>query len=137
MATVIRQGDTFFAKKGAYFDGNVRIDGNFVVPASTHFWGKLDVTGRLELGPRSSIAMGLTCGSAIIGSNVRVKGPIVAAGDVTILDNAVVHSVQAGGKVTLRTGVRIGDVTAEDALVIHGKIKSGKLIGKTVKVLGD
>jgi predicted acyltransferase (DUF342 family) len=137
MATVIRQGDTFFAQKGAYFDGNVKIDGNFIVPAHTHFWGRLDVTGRLELGPRSSVALGITCKSAIIGSSVRVKGPIVAQEDVTILDNAAVHSVQAGGKVTLRTGVRVGDVTAQDALIIHGKIKSGKLIGKSVKVLGD
>ena len=137
MATVIRQGDTFFAQKGAYFDGNVRIDGDFVVPARTHFWGKLDVDGRLELGPRSSVALGITCRSAIIGSSSRVKGPIRAEGDVTVLDNAAVRSVDAGGKVTLRTGVRVGDVTAGDALIIHGKIRSGKLIGKTVKVLGD
>ncbi len=137
MATVIRQGDTFFAKSGAYFDGNVKIDGNFIVPAHTHFWGRLDVTGRLELGPRSSVALGITCGSAIIGSNVRIKGPVVASGDVTILDNAVVHSIHAGGKVTLRTGVRVGDVTAQDSLIIHGKIKSGKLVGKNIKVLGD
>ncbi|OPY39259.1 MAG: Polymer-forming cytoskeletal [Methanoregula sp. PtaU1.Bin051] len=137
MATVIRQGDTFFAKSGDYFDGNVKIDGDFIVPAHTHFWGRLDVTGRLELGPRSSVALGITCGSAIIGSNVRVKGPIAASGDVTILDNAVVHSVEAGGKVTLRPGVRVGDVTAQDSLIIHGKIKSGKLIGKSIKVLGD
>lgn len=137
MATVIRQGDTFFAQKGSYFDGNVKIDGNFIVPAHTHFWGKLDVTGALELGPRSTVALGITCRSAIIGSSVRVKGPVVAEGDVTILDNAAIQSVTAGGKVTLRTGVRVGDVTAQDSLVIHGKIKSGKLIGKNVKVLGD
>jgi predicted acyltransferase (DUF342 family) len=137
MAAVIRQGDTFFAQKGSYFDGNVKIDGNFIVPAHTHFWGKLDVAGALELGPRSSVALGITCKSAIIGSSVRVKGPLVAEGDVTILDNAAVHSVTAGGKVTLRTGVRVGDVTAQDSLIIHGKIKSGKLIGKNVKVLGD
>lgn len=137
MAKVIQQGDTFFAPKGSYFDGNVRIDGNFVVPAHTHFWGRLDVSGRFELGPRSSVALGVTCGSAIIGSQVRIKGPIIANGDVTILDNAVVHSVQAEGKVILRTGVRVGDVTAKDMLIIHGKIRSGKLIGKHVKVLGD
>lgn len=137
MATVIRQGDTFFAEKGAYFDGNVKIDGNFIVPPRTHFWGRLEVTGRLELGPRSTIAGGITCGSAIIGSNSRIKGPVVAEQDVTILDHAIVHEVRAGGKVTLRTGVTVGDVTAGDALVIHGKIKSKKLIGKTMKVLGD
>jgi cytoskeletal protein CcmA (bactofilin family) len=137
MVKVIQRGDTFFAEKGAYFDGNVKIDGNFIVPAHTHFWGRLYVTGRLELGPRSSVVLGINCGSAIIGSNGRVKGPIVATGDVTILDNAIIHSVQADGKVILRQGVRVGDVTAKDALIIHGRIKSGRLIGKSVKVLGD
>jgi len=137
MAKVIQQGDTFYAEKGAYFDGNVKIDGNFIVPAHTHFWGRLNVSGRLELGPRSSVALGILCGSAIIGSNARVKGPIVATGDVTVLDHAIVHSLQAAGKVILRQGVRVGDVSSGDTLVIHGKIKSGKLIGKNVKVLGD
>jgi cytoskeletal protein CcmA (bactofilin family) len=137
MAKVIRKGDTFFAEKGAYFDGNVKVDGNFIVPAHTHFWGRLNVGGRLELGPRSSVALGINCASAIIGSSARIKGPIVATGDVTILDNAVVHSVLAEGKVILRQGVRVGDVTAKDALVIHGRIRSGRLIGKSVKVLGD
>jgi cytoskeletal protein CcmA (bactofilin family) len=137
MAKVIQKGDTFFAEKGAYFDGNVKIEGNFIVPAHTHFWGSLNVSGRLELGPRSSVALGITCGSAIIGSNVRVKGPIVATGNVTILDHAIVHSIIADGKVLLRQGVRVGDVTSKDTLIINGRIKSGKLIGKSVKVLGD
>jgi predicted acyltransferase (DUF342 family) len=137
MAKVIKKGDTFYAEKGAYFDGNVKIDGDFIVPAHTHFWGRLNVSGRLELGPRSSVALGISCGSAIIGSNARIKGPIVATGDVTVLDHAIVHSLQAAGKVILRQGVRVGDVSSGDTLVIHGKIKSGKLIGKNVKVLGD
>ncbi len=137
MAAVIRQGDTYYAKSGTYFDGNVKIEGNFIVPPRTHFWGRLDVTGRLELGPRSTVALGITCGSAIIGSNSRIKGPVIADSNVTILDNSMVQEVRAGGNVTLRTGVRTRDVTAGDALIIHGKIKSGKLIGKTVKILGD
>ncbi|HOX34422.1 MAG TPA: polymer-forming cytoskeletal protein [Methanoregulaceae archaeon] len=137
MVTLVRQGDTFYAQRGSYFDGNVKIDGNFVVPPRTHFWGRLAVAGRLELGPRSTVALGITCGSAIIGSNARIKGPVTADGDVTVLDNAVIHEIRAGGNVTLRTGVHVGDVTAGEALVIHGKIKSKKLVGKTVKVLGD
>lgn len=137
MPTVIQKGDTFFAQKGAYFDGNVKIDGNFIVPARTHFWGRLLVTGTLELGPRSSVALDVTCWNAIIGSQSRIKGPLVAHGDVTILDNAIVHSVKAGGKVILRTGVHVGDVTSSDTIVIHGKIKSGKLVGKNMKVLGN
>ena len=137
MPTLIRKGNTFFAQKGAYFEGNVKIEGDFVVPARTHFWGRLTVTGTLELGPRSSVALDVSCWNAIIGSQSRIKGPVVAHGDVTILDHAVVHSVRAGGKVILRTGVHVGDVTSDDTIIVHGKIKSGKLTGKHMKVLGD
>ncbi|MDO8874183.1 MAG: polymer-forming cytoskeletal protein [Methanoregula sp.] len=137
MPTLFQKGNIFFAQKGAYFEGNVKIDGDFIVPAHTHFWGRLTVTGTLELGPRSSVALDISCWNAIIGSQSRIKGPIVAQGDVTILDHAAVHSVKAGGKVILRTGVHVGDVTSEDTIIVHGKIKSGKLTGKNIKVLGN
>ena len=137
MPTVIRKGSTYFAKEGSYFEGNVRIDGDFVVPARTHFWGKLHVTGDLELGPRSSVTLDVSCNNAIIGGQCRIKGPITARGDVTILDHAVVHSVQAGGKVILRTGVSVGDVTCGDTITVHGRIRSGNLVGKTMKVIGN
>src|SRR5512136_3117324 len=104
MPTVLQKGNTFYAQKGSYFEGNVKIDGDFVVPPHTHFWGRLDVTGSLELGPRSSVALDLTCGSAVIGSQCRIKGPITAGGDVILLDHASVHSVIAGGRVILRPG---------------------------------
>jgi len=137
MPTLIQKGNTYFAQKGSYFEGNVKIDGDFVVPPRTHFWGRLTVTGNLELGPRSSVALDISCGNAVIGSQCRIKGPVVASGDVTILDHASIHSVQAGGKVILRPGVIVGDVTSQDAIIVHGKIKSGNLIGKSMKVLGD
>ena len=137
MPTLIQKGNTYFAQKGSYFEGNVRIDGNFVVPPHTHFWGRLIVSGNLELGPRSSVALGITCGSAVIGTQCRVKGPIIAHGSLTILDHASVHSIQADGRVILRPGVIVGDVTSQDEIIIHGKIKSGNLIGKSMKVLGD
>jgi len=137
MPTIIQKGDTFFAQKGAYFDGNVKIEGNFSVPAHTHFWGRLTVTGTLELGPRSSVALDVNCWSAIIGSQSRIKGRLVAHGDVTLLDHAMAHSVQAGGKVILRPGVIVGDVTSNDTIIIHGRIKSGKLMGRNMKVIGN
>jgi len=137
MPTIIQKGDTFFAQKGAYFDGNVKIEGNFIVPAHTHFWGHLTVTGTLELGPRSSVALDVNCWSAIIGSQSRIKGRLVAHGDVTLLDHAMAHSVQAGGKVILRPGVIVGDVTSNDTIIIHGRIKSGKLMGRNMKVIGN
>jgi cytoskeletal protein CcmA (bactofilin family) len=137
MAKVIREGSTYFAPKGSYYEGNVRIDGDFIVPAHTHFWGRLVVTGRLEFGPYSSVALDVTCESAIIGSRTRIKGPLVASGDVTLLDHAIVHSVKASGKVVIRPGVRVGDVTSSGTIIVHGRIKSGKLIGKNMKVLGN
>jgi len=137
MPTVIQKGSTFFAQKGAYFEGNVKIDGDFIVPAHTHFWGRLTVTGTLELGPRSSVALSINCWNAVIGSQSKIKGPLIAHGDVTILDHAVVHSVVAGGKVIIRPGVTVGDVTSQDAIIVHGKIKSGNLVGKSMKVLGN
>lgn len=84
MPTVIQKGNTYYAQKGSYFEGNVKIEGDFIVPPHTHFWGRLMVTGNLELGPRSSVALDINCFSAVIGSQCRVKGPIVAHGDVTI-----------------------------------------------------
>jgi predicted acyltransferase (DUF342 family) len=137
MPRVIRKGATFFAEKGAYFEGNVKIEGDFVVPQRTHFWGKLTVTGALELGPRSSVALDITCGKAIIGSQSRIKGPIVSEGDVTVLDHSIVHSIQAKGNVILRPGVSVGDVECAGTIVVHGRIRSGKLVGKTMKVLGN
>jgi cytoskeletal protein CcmA (bactofilin family) len=137
MANVICKGTTFYAPKGAYYEGNVRIDGDFIVPARTHFWGRLVVTGRLELGKKSSVALDVECGSAIVGSHARIKGPLVAAGDVSLLDHCVVYSVNAGGRVMIRPNVRVGDVTSADTIVVHGKIKSGKLTGKSMKVFGD
>jgi cytoskeletal protein CcmA (bactofilin family) len=137
MPTLIQKGNTYFAQKGSYFEGNVKVDGDFVVPPRTHFWGRLTVAGTLELGPRSSVALDITCRDAVIGSQCRVKGPISAKGEVTLLDHASVHSVQANGKVIIRPGVIVGDVTSQDAIIIHGKIKSGNLIGKSMKVLGD
>jgi predicted acyltransferase (DUF342 family) len=137
MPTVIQKDTTFFAEKGSYFEGNVKINGDFVVPAHTHFWGRLVVTGSLELGPRSSVALDINCWNAVIGSQCRVKGPIVAHGDVTILDHAAVHSIDAGGKVILRPGVIVGDVKSGDAIIVHGRIKSGNLVGKSMKVFGD
>lgn len=135
--TVIRNGDTCYAQKGANFEGNLKIEGNFIVPARTNFSGQLTITGTLELGPGSCVLRGVNCWNAVIGRQSRIKGPLVAHGDVTVLDNAVVHSVTAGGKVILRKGVRVGDVISKDTIIIHGRIKSGKLLGKKIKVLED
>ncbi|MCC7565979.1 MAG: polymer-forming cytoskeletal protein [Methanomicrobiaceae archaeon] len=134
MTKVYRRGDTYIAPRGAFFDGNVKIDGDFIVPPDTHIWGWLKVGGRLELGPLSTVGGRVESRSAVIGRDVRLKGPLVVEEDVVICDNARLKSVTAGGNITLRQGVRVGDVTSSGTIYVHGKIKSDRLVGRAVKV---
>jgi cytoskeletal protein CcmA (bactofilin family) len=136
MATVYKKEDTYSVSMGSYFDGHVKIPGNFVVQPRTHFWGRLVVEGRLDLGPQSVVGEDVQCDSAAIGSFSWIKGTLNAVGDVLVCDNAHLHDIVSGGNVTLRPGARVGDVTAQDTITIYGKIKSGKLTGKNVKVYG-
>lgn len=134
---IFRDGNTFIAPKGSYFEGNVRINGDFLVPPHTHFWGVLDVEGDLELGPNSSVRSRVRCKNAVIGPSTIIKGPLIATGNVTICDQAVIENVEAIGNVVLRPGVETGDVKSEGTVYVYGKVKSGKLFGRQVKVLRD
>ncbi|KAF1078813.1 polymer-forming cytoskeletal protein [Methanogenium sp. MK-MG] len=134
---VYRQGDNFIAPKGSFFDGNVKISGNFIVASDTHFWGHLDVDGTLELGPRSTVGGDITCRNAVIGNQVRIKGLLSVAENVTVCDGAHIRSLHAGGDITLRQGVQVGDVSSNETIFVCGKIKSGKLTGRNVKVVGN
>lgn len=134
---VYRQGDTYIAPKGAYFDGNVKLDGHFIAPPDTHIWGKLVVGGRLELGPRSSVGGEVLAQSAIIGQGTKIRGTLIVLENAVICDNAMIHSIQAGGHVLLRRGVRVGDVRSDETITVHGRITSGKLIGRNVKIIGE
>ncbi len=134
---IFRDGNTFIAPAGSYFEGNVRIKGDFIVPPLTHFWGLLDVDGDLELGPRSSVKMRVRCNNAVIGPNTIINGPLKASGDVTICDSARIETIEAAGDVILRPGVETGDVRSEGTIYVYGKVKSGKLFGRQVKVLRD
>ncbi|ADN35696.1 conserved hypothetical protein [Methanolacinia petrolearia DSM 11571] len=134
---VFRDGNTFIAPAGSYFEGNVKINGDFVVPPLTHFWGVLDVAGNLELGPRSSVKSRVLCRNAVIGPHTEINGPLRASGDVTICDSAKIKTIEAAGDVILRPGVETGDVKSEGTIYVYGKVKSGKLFGRQVKVLRD
>jgi cytoskeletal protein CcmA (bactofilin family) len=133
---VYQWGDTYIAPRGSFFDGHVRIDGNLITPADTHFWGRLVVAGRLELGPGSSVGGRVIAQSAVIGPRAKVKGPLITLENVTVCDNACIQSIQAGGYVLLRPGVVVGDVKSDETIVVVGKIQSGKLLGRNVKVFG-
>jgi cytoskeletal protein CcmA (bactofilin family) len=132
-----RHGETFIAPRGSFFDGNVKIDGNLILPPDTHVWGRLVVAGRLELGALSTVGGNVTSQNAIIGSRTKIKGPLVALENVTVCDRARVHSIEAGGDIVLRPGVRVGSVKSDETIYIYGKIKSGRLIGRNVKVCGN
>jgi len=134
---VYRQGDTYIAPKGSFFDGNVKIDGNFIVPPETHIWGNLKVCGRLELGPRSTVGGAVDSQSAVIGNGVLIKGPLRVLESAVICDGARIQSVEAGGNITLRQGVEVGAVKSGETIFVYGQIKSESLIGRAVKVYGN
>jgi predicted acyltransferase (DUF342 family) len=133
---IYRWNDTFIVPGGAYFEGNVRIDGDLLVPRNTHFWGRLVVEGDLTLGPFSTVGAGAWCGNAIIGDHARIRGPLVAVGDVMVCDGAAIGMIRAARDVRLRPGVRVGDVVSGRSITVEGKAETGKLSGRLVKVVG-
>ncbi|ACL17816.1 bactofilin family protein [Methanosphaerula palustris] len=134
----IRQiGDTYIAPPGAVFAGNVKIDGDLILPAKTNIWGSLVVSGRVDLGPCSQIKGSVWCGRAVIGAWATIEGSLTSTGDVTISDNAHLGPVEAQGTVILRPGVVAHGVQTTGTIWIYGKIKSGGLSGRHVKVYGN
>jgi cytoskeletal protein CcmA (bactofilin family) len=133
---IYRHGDTYIAPKGSFFDGNVKIDGNFIAPPETHIWGDLIVEGSLELGPLSTVGGKIASKSVVVGHDAKVKGAVVVEENATVCDNARLHSIKAGGDITLRPGVVVGDVQSSETIYVYGKIKSESLVGRAVKVYG-
>ena len=133
---VYRHGNTYIAPKGSFFDGNVKIDGNFIAPPETHIWGNIVVAGCLELGPYSTVGGYVEAESIVIGHDARIKGPLRVLETATICDNACLHSVQAGGNIIIRPGVRVGDVNSAETIYVYGKVTSERLFGRAVKVYG-
>jgi predicted acyltransferase (DUF342 family) len=133
---VMRRGDTYIAPDGAVFDGNVKIDGNFVLPRDSHVWGRLIVAGKLEIGPLSTIGGDVLAQQAIIGRAVKIKGTLSVLESTTVCDRARIGRIEAGGSVILRPGVQVGDVKSEEVIYVYGKIKSGMLTGRNVKIFG-
>ncbi|NLA99520.1 MAG: polymer-forming cytoskeletal protein [Methanomicrobiales archaeon] len=134
---IYRHGDAYIAPKGSFFDGNVKIEGNFITPPETHIWGNMVISGCLELGPGSTVGGSIEAKSIVVGNNVRIKGPITVAETATICDNASLHSITAGGNITLRPGVKVGAVNSDETIFVYGKVTSERLFGRAVKVYGN
>ena len=134
---VYRHGDTYIAPKGSFFDGNVKVDGNFITPPEAHIWGNLVVAGCLELGSGSTVGGFIEAEGIVVGHDAKIKGPLRIKGTATICDNASLHSIQAGGNITLRPGVRVGDVNSAETIYVYGKVTSERLFGRAVKVYGN
>ena len=131
---VYRHGNTYIAPRGSFFDGNVKIDGNFIAPPETHIWGNMVVAGCLELGPYSTVGGYVEAESIVIGHGAKIKGPLWVQKAATICDNACLHSIRAGGDIILRPGVRVGDVNSAETIYVYGKVTSERLFGRAVKV---
>lgn len=134
---IYRSQNTYLAEPGSYFEGNVLIHGNFMVPQRTHFWGKLVVNGDLDLGPLSSVEGDVICKNAIIGHGAVIKGNLYVDENATVCDRAKLRSINAGGNIILRPEVTVGDVRSENNVMIYGRITSGTLVGRNVKIVGD
>jgi predicted acyltransferase (DUF342 family) len=132
---VVRRGSTYIAPDGAVFDGNVKIDGNFILPRNSHVWGRLVVGGKLEIGPLSTVGRDVCAQKAIIGHAVQIKGLLSTVEDITVCDRARIGRIEAGGNVILRPGVVVGDVRSEAVIYVFGRIHSGTLTGRNVKVI--
>lgn len=134
---IYKNKNTYLAEPGSFFEGNVQIHGDFIVPQRTHFWGKLVVNGTLEMGPECSVEGEVICKNAIIGRDSRIKGTLLVDENATICDRVHLLSIDAGGDIILRPGVTVGDVKSQNSVMIYGKINSGTLVGRNVRIIGD
>jgi cytoskeletal protein CcmA (bactofilin family) len=94
------------------------------------------VAGCLELGPYSTVGGSIVARRIVVGHDARIKGPLTVLETATICDNAHLHSIQAGGDIILRPGVRVGDVNSKETIFVYGKVTSDRLFGRAVKVYG-
>ena len=129
---IYRHGDTYIAPRGSFFDGNVKIDGNFIAPPDTHIWGNIVVAGCLELGPYSTVGGYVEAKRVIIGHDVRVRGPLnVLETPSSATTQIFIPSMQE--EYNPPAGVRVGDVNSKETSSLRQGLED-RLFGRAVKV---
>ncbi len=134
---ILVQDSLHMAERGSYFEGSVKIDGDFLVPPRTEFWKDVDVAGSLYLCPESHIKGNVSCSGGVICRGCVIEGDLVVnGGELTLCDGATIKRVLSSGDVFIRPGVTAAEVRGENILVL-GKIQCGKLMGKNTRVVSS
>ena len=60
------QDTLHMAERGSYYEGSVKIDGDFLVPPRTEFWKDIVVSGNIYLCPESHVKGNVTCKGGVI-----------------------------------------------------------------------
>lgn len=136
--TIFVQDRLHMAERGSYYEGSVKIDGDFLVPPRTEFWKDIVVSGNIFLCPESHVKGNVTCAGGVICRGCVIDGDLIAeGGELRICDGAFVHRIISTGDVYLRKDVSASEVRGNNILVM-GKIQCGKLMGKNTRVIsGD
>ena len=129
------QDTLHMAERGSYYEGSVKIDGDFLVPPHTEFWKDIVVSGNIYLCPESHVKGNVTCKGGVICRGCVIEGDLIAEdGELRICDGASVHRIISTGDVYLRKDVISSEVRGNNILVM-GKIQCGKLMGKNTRVV--
>jgi cytoskeletal protein CcmA (bactofilin family) len=127
--------NTYIARKNTYFEGDVNIDGNFIVGPGSNFWKDLNVKGILKLGKATFVKGNIKADEAIIGARSEINGNIEVLGDLKIFDSAQINgSAVAGKEMLVRPGCKIKFAKASNTMELVGKV-SIKEIESGTKVI--
>ena len=124
--------NTYIIPKNLIFDQNVSINGNVIVGAGVRFWKNVKIFGDVQLGKGCVIEGDLNADNIIVGAQSKVKGNIIASGNVSLFQNSVARSIKSSESVTIMEGCFVGYADSK-MLEIIGKADIKK-IGAITKV---
>jgi cytoskeletal protein CcmA (bactofilin family) len=128
------RSNTYIIEKKAFFEHDLRLDGNVIVGQDVKFWGNLIVTGRLELGKGSVVQGKVKASSALVCAAVKILGSIETKSELILFDRAKINAAACQGDIRVRPGCAIGSVKAEGTLELIGKV-SVKQVEPLTKVI--
>jgi cytoskeletal protein CcmA (bactofilin family) len=121
------RSNTYVIEKRAFFEDDLKLDGNVIVGQDVKFWGDLTVTGRLELGKSSAVKGNIKARSALVCAAAKILGNIETASELILLDGARVNAAACQGDIRVRPGCTIGSVKAGGTLELIGKVSVKKV----------
>jgi predicted acyltransferase (DUF342 family) len=121
------RSNTYVIEKGAFFEDDLKLDGNAIVGQDVKFWGGLTITGRLELGKGSAVQGSVKARSALVCAAAKILGNIETVSELVLLDRARVNAASCQGDIRVRPGCTIGSVKAGGTLELIGKVSVKKV----------